>query len=300
MTFNKNIWIKSLLTLVVTLLFATNSQAQDASGTFMGEDYFTVAVFSLMVIILLMVLVVAIVLLQILKVMVTQDAMKKAEAAGVTYVPAPSAWSQWMGSLTNAVPLDKEDTIELDHDYDGIKELDNHLPPWWTALFYITIAFGVVYMLNYHVFKTAPLSAEEYEIAMAMAESAKSNTTTEEATIDESNITFSDDPTILASGKTTYDRNCVACHKAAGEGGIGPNLTDEYWLHGGTALETYNTIKNGVPEKGMIAWKDVLSPAKIYEVNSYIATLRGTNPPNAKGPQGDKMIEAADSTSVSQ
>ncbi len=293
MTIDKKLWIKGLLTVVLSALFLSTGQAQNTSGTFMGEDYFTVAIFSLMVIILVVVLIISIVLLQILKVIITQDATKKAVEKGEEYVPEPSMWSVWMNKLTNSIPIEKESTIELDHEYDGIRELDNHLPPWWTALFYVTIVFAVVYMFNYHILKTAPLPVEEYEIAMAEAESSKANSGEQEVTIDESNIVYSEDASIIANGKTTYDRNCVACHKASGEGGIGPNLTDEYWLHGGSASETYYSIKNGIPEKGMIAWKDVLSPAKIYEVNSYIATLRGTNPPNAKAPQGEKYIEAA-------
>lgn len=292
MKFINHKYIKYFLAMCTIIVFSTRTQAQ-GSNTIFGEDPYTVAVISMVLIVLILVLLVAMYLLQILRTMVEKDAIKIATEKGLDYKPEPSPVANFWASLTDAVPIDQESTVVLDHNYDGIRELDNHLPPWWKWLFYITAVWGVVYMLAYHVFDTLPLQDEEYEIAMAEAAAFKSDNAVAEVSVDESNIAIATDAATLASGKTTYERNCVACHKAGGEGGIGPNLTDEYWLHGGSPQAVYNSIKNGIPDKGMIAWKDVLSPAKMSEVNSYIYTLRGTNPANAKAPQGEKHVEEA-------
>ncbi|WP_456462344.1 cbb3-type cytochrome c oxidase N-terminal domain-containing protein [Reichenbachiella sp.] len=279
-------YIKGMGAFLMLLLTGPASFAQsEMASTFESIDTSKIMIV-LVLVVMLLVLLVAFYLLVILQVMVREDAIRRAKEKGVEYVEEPSAWSKFYAGLTDAVPIEKEATIVLDHDYDGIKELDNHLPPWWKYMFYASIVFAVIYMFMYHISGSLPLQTQEYEIAMA---EAQANMSEAEAgsSIDESNIAFSDDPAVLASGKTVYERNCVACHKAAGEGGIGPNLTDDYWLHGGSIQDIYNTIKNGVPDKGMIAWGDVLSPSKMNDVASYIETLKGTNPPNAKAPQGE-------------
>lgn len=280
-----NKYMKGLVIGMIFLLTGHVASAQDTAMSLTNEDT-TIIIISLVLVVMIIVLVVAFYLLTILRVMVREDGIRRAKEKGVEYVEEPGMWSKFYANLTDAVPIDKEESIDMNHDYDGIRELDNHLPPWWKYLFYATIVFAAVYLFLYHVSGSLPLQTEEYEIAMAEAEANKP-LPDEGSAIDESNIVFSDDPAVLASGKTVYQRNCVACHKAAGEGGIGPNLTDEYWLHGGSIQDIYNTIKNGVPEKGMIAWGDVLSPSKMNDVASYIETLKGTNPPNAKGPQGE-------------
>ena len=283
---------------IMGLMFlALPASAQSESSSFFQGSTMELII-SFVLVVLMLVLLVMIYLLQTLRAIVDKETERIASEKGQEVPKKLNLWSNWMKTLTDSVPIEKEAAIDLNHDYDGIRELDNHLPPWWKWLFYLTIIFAVVYIAAYHVFDTLPLQTEEYEMAMKDAEEAKLAMIgdMEEVAIDESSITFSDDPAILASGKTIYERNCVACHKSGGEGGIGPNLTDEFWLHGGSIQDTYNTIKNGVPEKGMIAWKDVLSPAKMNDVNSYIYTLRGTNPPGAKGPQGEKYV--AETTSV--
>ncbi|PIB35411.1 hypothetical protein BFP72_08385 [Reichenbachiella sp. 5M10] len=295
-------YIKLLLSLLLIVCGSLSAQAQPNSMGLSATDM-TLLSMILVLFVVMLVLVVAIVLLNLLKMMLNAEL----EAKGIV-IEETSVWKRLNDQLTGAVPLEEEDAIELDHDYDGIKELDNHLPPWWKWLFYLTIVFAVIYLLNYHVLKITPLQHEEYTQSIARAEAMKSaNQDDTEEAIDESNITFSDDPQLLATGKTIYERNCVACHKAGGEGGIGPNLTDDYWLHGGSVQDTYHTISNGVVEKGMIAWKEVLSPANMNAVNSYIYTLRGTNPPNAKAKQGELYQEetatapvATDSTAVMQ
>lgn len=289
-------YIKRLGVCLMLLLTGPMTFAQAETSAMSLSLSTTEIMIVLVLIVMLLVLLVAFYLLTILQVMVREDAIRKAKEKGVEYVEEPSIWSKFYLGLTDAVPIEKEGTIELDHDYDGIRELDNHLPPWWKYMFYASIVFAVVYLFMYHVSGSLPLQTQEYEIAMAEAQ-ANMSVAEEGSSIDEANIVFSDDAAIQTSGKTVYERNCVACHKAAGEGGIGPNLTDDYWLHGGSIQDTYNTIKNGVPDKGMIAWGDVLSPSKMNDVASYIYTLRGTNPANAKAPQGELYKEEATSES---
>lgn len=186
-------------------------------------------------------------------------------------------------------PIQEEEAITLDHNYDGIRELDNHLPPWWLGMFYGGIVFGIIYLLNYHVWHWSPTQSEEYEIAMAeAAEIKKANLADEGNAIDESSVTLITDAAGLTEGEVIYSGNCVACHGKLGEGGVGPNLTDEFWIHGGSIESIFKTIKYGIPEKGMIAWESSLTPAQMQNVSSYITTMAGTNPPNAKAPQGEK------------
>jgi cytochrome c oxidase cbb3-type subunit 3 len=250
------------------------------------------AAIALTVMVAVLILVVAVFLLQVLNSILKQRAIEMAEAKGEEYVEEPGFfavwWNKFYGNMTDAVPVEKEETVLLDHDYDGIRELDNHLPPWWKYLFYLTIVFAVVYLFVYHVIDVMPLQEEEYEIQMAKAEeAAQMRTVAEEVEFDESTVEFLDDPVALANGEQVYLNNCAQCHKENGAGGIGPNLTDQYWIHGGSMPDIYKTIKYGVPEKGMISWEPLLSPNQMRNVASYIQTLVGTNPPNPKAPQGE-------------
>ncbi len=215
--------------------------------------------------------------------------------------------------LQNSVPIAEEASITLDHNYDGIRELDNDLPPWWTALFFITIGFGVVYMLHFHVFKTGDLPLEKYEKSVLLAEEQRLErlaSSTEEITA--ATVTVLTDESSLLAGKDIFMKNCQTCHGLQGQGlaGAGPNFTDQYWIHGGAIGDLYTTIRYGVPAKGMISWKDQLPPQSIREVSSYILSLQGTNPPNALPPQGVLYVPqdpsaapsapAADTVAVSQ
>ncbi|MEM1322534.1 MAG: cbb3-type cytochrome c oxidase N-terminal domain-containing protein [Bacteroidota bacterium] len=205
----------------------------------------------------------------------------------VETAPQESWWSWLYKKATQVVPVEKEADIMLDHNYDGIQELDNRLPPWWVAMFYITIAIGTVYFAYYHYLDMGDSSQEWYAKEMAYAEEIKARFLEKQANlVNESNVAILTDEAALANGVNIYQSNCSACHGQLGEGGIGPNLTDAYWLHGGDIKSIFKTIKYGVPEKGMIAWKAQLRPSDIHQVASYITTLVGTNPPNAKEPQG--------------
>jgi cytochrome c oxidase cbb3-type subunit 3 len=201
-----------------------------------------------------------------------------------------SWWKRAYKRWTNVVPIEKEKDILMNHDYDGIRELDNSLPPWWVAMFYITIAYAVVYVGIYHFSDYGLSQAEEYVAEMEHAEESIKEYLSKQANlVDESNVEALLDDASLAAGKTVYEGKCAACHGMAGEGGVGPNLTDEYWLHGGDIKSVFKTIKYGVPEKGMISWKSQLRPAEMHKTASYILTLVGTNPPNGKEPQGEKL-----------
>ncbi len=189
----------------------------------------------------------------------------------------------------------------LDHEYDGIRELDNHLPPWWLWLFYGSIAFSVIYLFIYHVIGVAPLMEQEYEQEMAMAaEQLAERQLVASASIDETNVVFQSDQANIENGQNLYIQMCAVCHKPDGGGSVGPNLTDEYWLHGGTINDIFKTIKYGVPEKGMISWEAQLKPDQMQDLSSFILTLQGTNPPNAKEPQGEKVVpeQQAEGTKV--
>lgn len=203
----------------------------------------------------------------------------------------------------DAVPTEREGDILLTHPHDGIFELDNRLPPWWLNMFYLTIIWAVGYMYYYHFGGNGPSQKEEYqqevEVAkkqVAMALAGKANA------VDESNVTAITDAAALSEGELIFKNTCAACHGQAGEGGVGPNMTDDYWLHGGGIKNIFKTIKYGVPEKGMISWQSQLKPSDMQKVSSYILTLHGTNPANPKEPQGEIWKEegaATDTTAVS-
>lgn len=197
--------------------------------------------------------------------------------------------------LTRTVKVDQEQDILMHHEYDGIRELDNVLPPWWLWLFYGTIIWSVVYIFNVHISGSWLHQADEYEQEMAQARAdVAAYLAKAEASVDEKTVTAMTDAGALAAGKSTFVTYCKACHGENGEGNaVGPNLTDAYWLHGGGIRNVFTTIKYGVVEKGMQSWKKDLKPAEIQQVASFILSLQGTNPANAKAPQGDIWKEDA-------
>jgi len=198
----------------------------------------------------------------------------------------------WSGALNAAVPIEREGEIMTDHEYDGIRELDNNLPPWWIYGFYVTIVIAVVYFSYYHILGKGDLQVAQYEKEMAEGQRQKEAYIAKAgAKVDENTVVAFTDAENLERGKTTFKTYCVPCHGPDGQGVVGPNLTDEYWINGGGIKNIFKTIKYGVPAKGMISWEAQLTPAKIQEVGSYILTLKGTNPPNPKDPQGDVWKE---------
>jgi len=194
--------------------------------------------------------------------------------------------------INASVAVEKEADILLDHNYDGIRELDNNLPPWWKYGFYFTILFSVAYLIHYHVIDTGKLQQEEYKAQLTKAAYDIEAYRKKAANlVDENNATLLTDAASLNSGKSIYIENCAPCHGKLGEGGVGPNLTDAYWIHKGGIKDIFKTIKYGWAEKGMKPWKDDLGAKQIHEVASYIKLMYGTNPPNAKEKQGDLYQE---------
>ncbi|GAA4272831.1 cbb3-type cytochrome c oxidase N-terminal domain-containing protein [Aquimarina gracilis] len=190
--------------------------------------------------------------------------------------------------LLDSKPVEEEEEIILDHNYDGIKELDNNLPPWWVWGFYATIIFGVIYLARFHVFNDYT-QTEEYETEVAAAKIAiEEYKKTAKDLVDVNTVTLLTDASDISAGKAIFATNCVACHKADGGGGIGPNLTDKYWILGGGIKNVFRTISEGGRDgKGMVAWKQTLKPAEMAQVASYIITLEGTIPAEPKEPQGE-------------
>jgi cytochrome c oxidase cbb3-type subunit III len=219
--------------------------------------------------------------------------------------------------------MDKERDQLLDHDFDGIKEFDNPMPPWWLNLFYITVFWGIIYLIYYHVIEIGDRAVDEYkreydpqwnkakdpsyepvtllpsyqkpyyllaaqDITPRMrllAEGGGKITAKTAIKVLKTYEALTDAPG-LATGKNIFIKNCVACHGQLGGGGIGPNLTDDYWIHGAGIDNIGNTIFYGVTSKGMLAWGPILKEKEIQQVASYVLTLKGSNPPNPKAPQG--------------
>jgi len=191
-----------------------------------------------------------------------------------------------------SVALEDEADIMFDHEYDGIRELDNNLPPWWKYGFYLTIVFAFVYLIHFHIAKSGMLQEQEYltEVAEGKAQVAAYLKTAGD-NVDENTVKFLEGASDISAGKEIFAGNCVACHGALGEGKVGPNLTDQYWIHKGGIKDIFFSIKYGWSDKGMKSWKDDLTPKQIAQVSSYIKSLVGTNPPNALEPKGELYKE---------
>lgn len=280
-----------------TPLHAQTAVAQAVHSTYLGLDEYTfftmLSIIALEIFIIWMLYRVAMQLLGI-----EERESKKAEEkikAGIKQQPS------FIEKLNASIAIEEESEIMLDHNYDGIRELDNDLPPWWKYGFYLTIVIAVIYLFHFHVIKTGKLQQAEYEDQLTKAKSDMEEYRKKAANlIDENNATLLSDGESLAAGKSVFMDNCSACHGRAGEGGVGPNLTDAYWLHKGGIKDIFKTIKYGWPEKGMKSWQQDLGAKQIHEVASYIKSLYGTNPPNAKEKQGDLYSDekSNDSTHV--
>ncbi|MDP4194915.1 MAG: cbb3-type cytochrome c oxidase N-terminal domain-containing protein [Bacteroidota bacterium] len=207
-----------------------------------------------------------------------------------------SIWAFLKDKLSAAAPLEKEQDILLEDNFDGIRELNNKVPPWFNILFYGTIIFAVIYYFSFHVFSTGKLSLDEYTEEMQSAELQKEILLRTGKLLTEDNVTQLKDSGSLQEGKEIFISKCSICHGRQAEGLVGPNLTDDYWIHGGSIKDIFKVVKYGVPSKGMITWQNQLSPLQIQKVSSYVLSLHGTNPPNAKAPQGEKFIVTADTT----
>jgi cytochrome c oxidase cbb3-type subunit 3 len=213
------------------------------------------------------------------------------------------SFAAWWDQINRFRPVQEEANIDLGHDYDGIRELDNRLPPWWLYGFYACIVFAGVYLWRYHVSHNGALSAEEYQIAVTKAAEAKEAYLAKAANkVDETTVVYQSSSDYLAGGQKIFVTACAPCHLADGGGSVGPNLTDDYFLHGNDIKDIFKTIKYGYPEKGMKSWQDDYTPAQIAQLSSYVKSLHGTKPSKPKEPQGilieSKEPAAVDSSKV--
>jgi len=257
----------------------------------------------LMLVTALMILGVAILLLKVIKfymeetknptIFATPEEKEKRrleqEALRVVEKQKPTIWTKIM----ELKPIDQEKDLVMDHQFDGIEELDNPIPAWFKVLFYTTIVFAICYLLNYHVFNQGNPQETEYAASVEQAATDKeaflANPANASANkINESNIVQSKDAAVLKSGGALFSTHCPPCHGEHAQGIVGPNLTDKYWLHGGTIKDVFKTIKLGVPEKGMISWEKTMNAQQISDIANYVLSLQGTNPAGAKAPQGNK------------
>lgn len=189
-------------------------------------------------------------------------------------------------TVRQAESTDHQEEHLLDHSYDGIQEYDNPLPRWWVLLFWVTIAATPIYVLYYH-FGPGPLALDRYDAEMIAFYDKQAEELLALGEITESTLaSLMDDPSMMNSGKKIFQSKCSTCHGMFGEGGIGPNLTDTYWLHGPQLMDIYRTVREGVTDKGMLAWERQLRPAELLAVSSYVGGLLGSEPPNPKPPQG--------------
>ncbi|HEU5148663.1 MAG TPA: cbb3-type cytochrome c oxidase N-terminal domain-containing protein [Chryseosolibacter sp.] len=285
---------KTYLTLVASgLSFATVAQSTEPSGgNILNDPLLPLYITGTAVIILLvLVLLVTIYVIRTLNYLTKEATAQNAVQHGVSVVQPKTWWQNFVQKMNASVPVEQEHEIEMEHSYDGIRELDNHLPPWWKWLFYGSMAWAVVYFFLFHVSSSLPLSLEEYtrELALAEEEVRKHQASQPQSDVDENSLTFTADAAMIEKGKTVFtNNNCGGCHRTDGGGNsIGPNLTDEYWLHGGEVKNIFQTIKNGVVEKGMPAWGKSMSPQDVRDVTFFVMSLQGTNPPDAKAPQGE-------------
>ena len=279
------------------ILLASNAMAQEAPTTanIVGNElingmqadtyYFLMGIIGFELFILLSLLFIIQVLIKTIRRDETKvEALKKA-------IRIPF-WDK----LNNSVAIEKEKDILLDHDYDGIKELDNSLPPWWKYGFYLTILVSVIYLYYYHAGGNGPSSIDEFNTEVAEGNAAvAAYLATAADKVDENTITISTDANVIATGKNLFETNCAACHAKDGGGGVGPNLTDAFWLHQGDIKSIFKSIKYGWKEKGMKSWKEDFSAKQIAALASYLCTLKGTKPLAPKDPQG---VEETNSTTA--
>lgn len=270
-----------LMTMLPQIAMCQDTPASDSPIGIAGITSYEIVLMMLLAISVLLLF--AVILLYYTMSVMFADMLKDKGEAVVT----ESFWQRTFRNLTDSVPLEQEETIATAHEYDGIRELDNNLPPWWLYGFYTTIAFAVVY-LSWFYFFDMPSQDEEFVTEMKVSkEKVQTYLASLDNLIDESNVTVALDDADLGAGQEIFESKCAVCHAKDGGGGVGPNLTDVYWLHGGDIKDVFKTIKYGVVSKGMIAWETQLSPKKIQQVASYVYELQGKPTAKPKEPQGE-------------
>ncbi|MFY8185224.1 MAG: cbb3-type cytochrome c oxidase N-terminal domain-containing protein, partial [Bacteroidia bacterium] len=264
----------------LVLLSTTSANAQDAVPV-VAEKFdwliggLDMPTFFIMVFIIVCEISLLTVLLNLLKGLLKSD---KVEVDVLTGAPVKKpAERSIFDKITFDVEIENEKDILLDHDYDGIKELDNNLPPWWKYGFYLTVVIAFVYMAHFHISKTGDLQEEEYNKSVAKGKAEVAEFMKNSANnVDESTVKILEGAD-LATGKDVFVTNCAACHGKLGEGTVGPNLVDNAWIHGGSLVDIFKSIKYGWVDKGMKSWKEDLSPMQMAQISSYIKSIQGTN-----------------------
>jgi cytochrome c oxidase cbb3-type subunit III len=289
--------VKTLLLLLcmlpVTKLFAADAEVAKAAAT-TGPDliggipsmdfYLVVSVIVLELLVIFALSIYIHILIRSLR------SVPEAEMKG-----KPVAKKSWFWDKFNAAAtIENEKDVLLDHNYDGIQELDNSLPPWWKYGFYLTIVVAVIYLYRFHISHDGLSSQQEFMAEMQKGEEEKAAYLAKSANnVDENNVVLLTSADEIAKGKDIFVKNCAPCHVADGGGNVGPNLTDDYWLHGGSIKDVFKSIKYGWQDKGMKSWKDDFSPKEIQELASFVKSLKGTHPAAPKAAQGELYIEAS-------
>ncbi|MCX7743394.1 MAG: c-type cytochrome [Flavobacteriales bacterium] len=295
----KRISYKYILALIAIIFSQTKVWAQEvAVTTTQPSQGITMHDFVNMILIVLVALLFMLVVYQLILIRQQIKRLRREVIPGAANEPLQetSFFEEIKQKLSGLKPMEMEkDLIMQGHEYDGIQELSNEMPPWLRYFFLLTIGFGIVYFVYYTVLEIGDTQIEEYEKEMAAAQLLKEERMKLAAnSIDENNAVLMLAEMDLLEGKRIYGENCATCHGELGGGGAGPNLTDEYWIHGGGIKNVFKTIKYGYIQKGMAPWQDKLTPLQIQKVSSYVLSLQGTNPPNALPPAGEKWVEGAD------
>jgi len=270
------------MTMNVLLINLANDPAKSVWQLQTGEELFLVIIAAILLIGMILIGILALSMMMILRKAIGTEPVAVAKPTDPR-----TRWQRMAGLHL----LSQEKELMMDHPYDDIYELDNPTPPWFMGLFYGTIAFGIVYMLIFHVFDTGELQLDEYKQEVALADVQRAAYIKKVAgSINENTVALVTDAKSLQAGKALYLQTCVACHGQQGQGGVGPNLTDEYWLHGGSIKSVFHVLTEGVPEKGMMSWKKQLNPLQIQQVASFVLSLQGTKPAGGKEAQGEKEV----------
>lgn len=306
----KQVLTRAVALCAVCLLTGSALFAQDgtvaSTAQATGIGGLSASVFYVMISIIFLELLVILVLLVNVRLLIKSE-KEKITVVAVQEVVAKKQQISWWARFNKLKPLEQEGDLDLGHDYDGIRELNNRLPPWWIYGFYVTIIFAAIYLWRFHVAHSAPLSKQEYELAVQKADQkVRDYLKLKGESVDENTVAMLGASDIAAGQKIFSDPSkCAACHGANASGmvngnpGIGPNLTDDYWLHNGDIKSIFKTIKYGVDGKGMPEWKSTFSAKQIAQLASFIKSLKGSNPALAKPPQGELFKEQQTQTGTS-
>ncbi|MCP4291536.1 MAG: c-type cytochrome [bacterium] len=179
----------------------------------------------------------------------------------------------------------RADTV-MEHEYDGIQEFDNKLPNWWLWIMWGSMVFGLLYWLVFHTLEIRDLPKGDFETEMRLADEAMFERMKNNPVTNESLMALVEMPAKVTEGREMFVKFCVACHLDDGRGLVGPNLTDNAWIHGCEPMNLYDIVSKGVAAKGMPSWINQLGPGGVQTVTAYVMTIRNSNI-KGKSPEGD-------------